>query len=511
MSVLLFVLNKVVKLGPIAIYLFQINTKDEPIDLLNKKDEESKVELVPRKDGDGYEWNNLTKASIRQISDLLKYMHSAFNNRKYVIRYDIDGDIDAKQFSEESPVGPSWDSGRSHIVVILRLMESNVYFLKNVQQQPQGQKRRSQFTLVDCAGYSSWEKKLPKLDKNETDALKMELYKRDSQDFRSLNTSFIHLGALLTSIPKKARGDQIITSSMFHWKKSLLTQALHCIATWLEKPSSRLSRKTQDTIDITDYSPRVVLKESTYVFFFFYNAPQKKKGAKKKKDETLATLRFGNFPLVDPMLLLIIDKYQSEIAKLQASKLENTDAGVVDSNVLQKMEELEQEANEMKAKYNALRKEHNKLKTRSATKMEELTDVRNKYEQLESQYQLKNSQYIQLQELYKQSKSNEQFLREDLDEVRQQLNHLSTDNLSKADPTKIDPKIQRIKQHIQLKQVIQLIEIETVLAAVRQELVTTKKESEQFQQHLKAANQEIAKLKANCVNRDEVQLQLQVC
>ncbi|ETO11214.1 WD domain, G-beta repeat domain containing protein, partial [Reticulomyxa filosa] len=93
---------------------------DKAIDLLNLKNRDT-VTLLPRKNDEGYEWYNLTKVSIRQISDLLKYMHTSFNNRKYVLRYNAEGVPDPQQFRKDSTVAPHWEASRSHTICVLRL------------------------------------------------------------------------------------------------------------------------------------------------------------------------------------------------------------------------------------------------------------------------------------------------------------------------------------------------------------------------------------------------------
>ncbi|ETO30848.1 hypothetical protein RFI_06273, partial [Reticulomyxa filosa] len=161
---------------------------------------------------------------------------------------------------------------------------------------PQQAKKKSQFIFADCAGYTTMDRKQRKADE-----------KKDNYDMRYLSNAFFNLGALLTAVPKKRKTDEQSASSAANggveWKQSLLTQALHPIGTWLEQPNSPAP---------TD-GPQVVLIVTCSFEEKFY-------------DETLATLRFGNFPLVDPMLLVIVDKYQREITKLQALKLDKADS-----------------------------------------------------------------------------------------------------------------------------------------------------------------------------------------
>ncbi|ETO30196.1 hypothetical protein RFI_06923, partial [Reticulomyxa filosa] len=548
-------------------FFFLKKKKNQAIDLLNLENRDT-VTLLPRKNEQGYDWHNVTKASIRQISDLLKYMHTSFNNRRHALRYNMDGTVDMHQFQNEIiEASPHWDSSRSHTVVILRL---------SFRHSSQKERKKSQITFVDCAGYSSWEKKQRKQEMNERqDPNEQEWYRRDMIDFKHLSSSFVHLGSLLTSIPKKLRRELPTPNTLTEWKQSLLIQALHSITTWLEQPTrlpQHQQRQRRNDDDVQASAPRVFLivtcslEERIYVWcdlFHTISYTYIYANEQKSKEETLATLRFGNFPLVDPMLLIIIDKYRGEISKLQALKLgRSNNSAIVDSLAAQvifslylfffffsssssslpyyyilffffgmKIEELKQEADDMKSKYQTLRKEYNKLEKNHRLKIEQVSTLQNKCDELESQLQLQNSQYVQLQESYRQSKASEIFLRQDLQDIKQRTDYYyqaANEQNAKDTLQSNTSKIRRIIQHIQSKQVLfliyyaercveevgrelaQLTEQVTEIKGLREDIAAATKDNDELNEELQKATREIEKLKSERMDREEVQLQLQV-
>ncbi|ETO30847.1 hypothetical protein RFI_06272 [Reticulomyxa filosa] len=192
------------------------------------------------------------------------------------------------------------------------------------------------------------------------------------------------------------------------------------------------------------------------------------------------------------------------------------------------MEELRQEANEMKLKYHSTRKEYTKMESDLKVKNEECGNLKSELEQMESKYQLQQSQYAQLQELYKQTKNNEQYLREELDESKAKLDDLAkplTDAM-KQDSQKMDAKMLRIKQHLVAKQtkdaekcldelsrdiarvMQQLSEMEAKVQTLEKEVEDVTRDRDQFKQGLQNAAKEVKRLKSERIDRDEVQSQL---
>merc|ERR1712129_435159 len=114
-------------------------------------------------------------------------------------------------------------------------------------------------TFVDCATYCK-----------ETNT--------SSQSSSYLNLSFLSLGNVLTSLHREQSDES--------WKDNVLTQTLHSLCT------ANANAKALLILNCT-------LNTDLY-------------------EETLATLRFGNLAMTDPMLLSVMDNYQQKIKTLQA-------------------------------------------------------------------------------------------------------------------------------------------------------------------------------------------------
>ncbi len=245
------------------------------IDLLDpyhqhrNKNTKKKVKFIQKQNG-SYDYQNLTKVTISSIADVLRFMYQAFHNRKYVRKY------------SQNDHNNKYKQSKSHCVATLKLI---------FKKKDTNELYKVSMVFIDCGAYCQSASNTntntnmsPISDQSETSI----------DDWQYINRAFLSLGNVVTGLHRTAQENE----RNIAWKDNILTQSLHSLCT-SSTPSKML------------LFLNCSLSASLY-------------------GETLATLRFGNLAMTDPMLLNVMDNYRKKIKSLQRkiSKYKNKNIAI---------------------------------------------------------------------------------------------------------------------------------------------------------------------------------------
>lgn len=376
-----------------------------------RRKQEIKLIKSPRKQKT-YEFENLTRYEVTTIADLLRYMHEAFERREYCVKYAENGTVvqprsrqhimnnnkNLNQFQDKNEKLKEKDRklgcSVSHCLVIMKLTYKN-----SINKL----KKKCVFSFIDCAAY-------PRLKEQFGN-------KYESNDYDSLRKSFIELGNVLTAINTGS-------PSQSNWKEWPLTQSLY---------------------------PIIKPKQGNPQLLFVLNCRE----AIFLREQTMATLRFANLPMIDPMLLLMIENNRRRIKKLntllhkEKEKNQNPKSvnvpglSVNDSNKSNKSKNSNGNGNgnglkDVNSNTTNMDKNGKNTKTNESLSIQRITRLQSRLEQLtsdkeklsekynniKSEYNILTLKYVELTNSFNEHKNMENLLRQDLKDVTKRYNDL---------------------------------------------------------------------------------------
>ena len=363
---------------------------DKIYDLIDTQNTKN-IHLKKNKKTNEYYLKNLTQIKIKKISSFLKNMHLAHENRKYYI-------------NKKHTISFS----RCHMFAIIKL---NVYTINGIDDNGNKQKQKISSTIlnfIDCASYPQINYK----PKTENDRI----------DYQHLNFSFIQLNALMTRIAKK--NDLTIDN-----RESVLTKLLypirqnHRTLTNVAPHSPKYKEPMNHNID--DYGKLLVMINCTL--------------KSSLRAETMATLRFGNLPTVDPFILGMMEKQRHKIKKLEM-KIKETKIKIKaqkkelkqyinnnnhNNNNNDNLQNENKEIRQLKVRLDhlnkiiaKLRKENDELMNKNYRDNDESFSIQNKYEKLLSDFELLKLDFASVKKELNTQKKQNFWLMEDYNDLK---------------------------------------------------------------------------------------------
>jgi len=323
------------------------------------------------------------------------------------------------------------------------LIKLNVY---SVQQQEKSKISSTIFNFIDCASY-------PRIDY----AAQSE---RDKLDYQHLNFSFIQLNALMTRIAKK--NDLRIDE-----RESALTKLLYPI------------RQSRQDVALQHTSP----PHSVYADMDACTADEHGKLLvminctldASLRAETMATLRFGNLPTVDPFILGMMEKQRHRIKKLESKSKElkikikcykkerkqlqaaavhghNASASSSASSLHLQQQQLEKEryckerqqltasVNHLNEVIALLRAENEELMKKFTQHDRDTFDVQNKYDKLQSDHELLKLDFASIKKELSAQKNHNFWLMEDYSELKRKYEQCCANTTGSATASALQSK-----------------------------------------------------------------------
>eukprot|EP01083_Nonionella_stella_P309667 1097618_1 len=225
----------------------------------NKQHKPKKVKFIQKQTGT-YDHQNVTKVTISSIADVLRYMYQAFHNRKYVRKY------------HDNRTKFKYEQSKSHCVATLKLI---------FKKKTTNDLYKVSMVFIDCGAYC---KSVANVVASAGQSHRPKYSTQTLEDSQYINRAFLCLGNVVTALHRASQGQQGENEGDIPWKDNNLTQTLHSLC--------------------TANTPSKVL--------LFLNCSLKS----QLYEETLATLRFGNLAMTDPMLLNVMDNYRKKIKSL---------------------------------------------------------------------------------------------------------------------------------------------------------------------------------------------------